>query len=190
MCFYITTTLPESTNIESLRNIFDRYNMAFYLINNDNLTPQFRQGELYFRATKEYCDCDTSLGFLNRERDYQKLLNSKKVKTLRRKKFNEAEIDEWIRKKLQKKSPHIKKTITERERQLDIERWKNFILDVLNSKKVSHIGILKHWYKYGLQEEEIILKRTEKMNIDEIKIEFLLNLEEDVLYEFFPRYDY
>ncbi|MFX1569538.1 MAG: hypothetical protein ACFFCV_14350 [Promethearchaeota archaeon] len=190
MCFYITTTLPESTDIESIRNIFDRYNMAFSLINNDNLTPQFRPGELYFRATKDFCDCDTSLGILNREQEYQELLNSKKVKNLRRKKWTEAEIDDWIKKKLQKKPPRIKQSITERDIQLDTERWINFIFDILNSKKVSRIGILKHWYNYGIQEEEINLKRTEKFYLDEIKSELLLNLEEDVLYEFFLRYEY
>ena len=80
--------------------------------------------------------------------------------------------------------------MTERERQLDIERWSNFIMDIINSKEVSRIGILKHWYRYGLQEEEITLIRREKLYVDEIKSEFLLNLEENVLYEFFPRYEY
>lgn len=190
MCFYITTTLPKDTDIESIRAIFDRYNMAYIPISNNHLSSQLRPDELYFRATKEYCDCDTSLGTLNRSREYQKLMNSKKVKTLRKKKWTESEIDEWIRNKLQKKPSHSKHSMTERERQLDIERWSNFIMDIINSKEVSRIGILKHWYRYGLQEEEITLIRREKLYVDEIKSEFLLNLEENVLYEFFPRYEY
>ena len=62
MCFYITTTLPKKTDIISIRTILDRYNMAFTPIENNFLKSQFRPGELYFRATKDYCDCDTSLG--------------------------------------------------------------------------------------------------------------------------------
>ena len=147
-------------------------------------------GELYFRATKDYCDCDTSLGFLNREAEYQKLLNSKKVKTLKKKKWTESEIDEWIRLKLQNKPSHSKSSITQKERHLDIERWTNFILEIINSKKVSRIGILKHWYRYGLNDEEIILKRTVKSFIDEVKPELLLKLEEDVLYEFCSQYKF
>ncbi|NVM19303.1 MAG: hypothetical protein HWN80_16475 [Candidatus Lokiarchaeota archaeon] len=188
MCFYITTTLPENTDIESIRTILDRYNMALSPIKNNNLSSQLRPGELYFRATKDYCDCDTSLGFLNREVEYQKLLNSKKVKTLRKKKWTESEIDEWIRMKLQNKPSHSKSSITQKERHLDIERWTNFILEIINSNEVSRIGILKHWYRYGLNDEEITLKRTVKSSIDEIKPKFLLNLEENVLYEFFPQY--
>lgn len=190
MCFYITTTLPKDAEIESIRNILDQYNMAFSPINNKHVSPQLRPGELYFRATREYCDCDTSLGLLNRDRSYKKLLNSKKVKSLRKKKWTESEIDEWVRNKLQKKPVHTKSSITESERQLDIERWANFIFEIINSKKVSRIGILKHWYRYGLQEEEIFLQRTEKLYLDEINSNFLFNLEEDVLYEIFPRYEY
>lgn len=190
MCFYITTTLPKKADIESIRTIIDKYNMIFTPISNYNIISQLRSGELYFRATKDYCDCDTSLGILNRKREYQKLLNSKKVKTLRKKKWTESEIDEWIIKKLQKKSSHSKCFITEKERQLDIQRWTNFILDLMESKKISRIGILKHWYKYGLQNEDFTLKSTIKMHVDEITSELLLNLEEDVLYEFSPRYKF
>lgn len=190
MFFYITTTLPKDTDTDSIKTILDRYNMAFSPINNINLSSQLRPGELYFRATKDYCDCDTSLGILNRESEYQILLSSKKVKTLKKKKWTESEIDEWIRKKLQKKPSHSKRSITEKERQLDIDRWVNFILEIINSNKATRIGILKHWYRYGLHDEVITIKRTDKSYIDEAKSELLLDLEEDVLYEFFPRYKF
>ncbi|MFX1328975.1 MAG: hypothetical protein ACFE91_12690 [Promethearchaeota archaeon] len=85
MCYYITTTLPENTNIESIRTILDKYNMDFSPINNNNVRSQLCPEELYFQATKDYCDCDKSLGLLNRDTEYRKLLNSKKVKTLRKK---------------------------------------------------------------------------------------------------------
>lgn len=183
-------TLPKNIDIESIRVILDKYNMIFSPISNNNLNSQLRPGELYFRATKDYCDCDTSLGILNRERDYQKLLNSKKVKTLKKKKWTESEIDEWIIKKLQKKPSHSKRFITENERQLDIKRWTNFIHDPIESNEISRIGILKHWYKYGLQNEDFTLKRTVKLHVDETTSEILLNLEEDVLYEFSPRYKF
>jgi len=189
MCFYVTTTLPKDIEIESIRTILDRYNMAFSPINNINLSSQLRPGELYFRATKDYCDCDTSLGILNRESEYQMLLNSKKVKTLKKKKWTECEIDEWIRKKLQKKPSHSKRSITEKEQQLDVNRWINLIDDLINSKEVTRIGLLKHWYKYGLQNEDLT-KKNVKLHIDELTSDILLNMEEDVLYEFFPRYKF
>ncbi|MFX1328976.1 MAG: hypothetical protein ACFE91_12695 [Promethearchaeota archaeon] len=83
---------------------------------------------------------------------------------------------------------HSKRSITEKERNLDIKRWLNFITEIINSNKVSRIGILKHWYRYGLNDEEIALKKTLKSYLDEVKTDFLLNLEEDILYEFFLQY--
>ncbi len=190
MCYYITATLPEKTDIESIRTILDKYNMAFSPINNNNVRSQLRPGELYFQATKDYCDCDTSLGILNKDTEYQKLLNSKKVKALRKKKWKESKIDEWIRKKLQNKPIHTKRSITEKEKDLDIKRWINFISEIITSNKISRIGIIKHWYRYGINNEEITLKKTVKLYTDKVKSDFLLNLEGDVLYEFFPQYKF
>ena len=186
MCFYITATLPKETDIESVRDILNRYNMGFSPIDNSTFISQLRSGELLFRATKDYCDCDTSLGFLNQGRAYQELLNSKKVKTLRKKKWTESQIDEWIKEKLQKKSPHTKRSITENERQMDAERWSNFIHDIL--KTVKRIGVLKHWYSGSLENEAVSIKRTERINLQDLNTSFLLNLEEDVLFEFFPQF--
>ena len=186
MCFYITATLPKKTDIESVRDILNRYNMVFSPIDNKTFSSQLRSGELLFRATKDYCDCDTSLGVLNQDKSYQVLLNSKKVKTLRKKKWTESQIDEWIKEKLQKKSPHSKRSITENERQLDVERWVNFIQEIL--KKVKRIGVFKHWYSGSIENEELSIKRTERINLQDLNTNSLLNLEEDVLYEFFPQF--
>ena len=191
MCFYITATLPKDVDLEQLKDIFNEYNMAFNPIENDNIQSQLRTGELYFRATKDYCDCDTILGSLNKLQKYQNLLNSQKVRTLKKKKWTDEEIDKWIKEKLQKKaSSTIGKKLTPMEIDEKIKRWLDFLRSLLDDKKASRIGLLKHWYDKALQTEEITLTRTEKINIDKISPEFLLNLEEDVLYEFLPTYSF
>ncbi|MFX1445125.1 MAG: hypothetical protein ACFFHV_17055, partial [Promethearchaeota archaeon] len=84
----------------------------------------------------------------------------------------------------------IGKKLTPMEREKEITRWLDFLNSILNNKKVSRIGLLKHWYDKDLQTEVITLARTEKIYIDKITPEFLLNLEEDVLYEFLPAYSF
>ena len=189
MCFYITATLPKNTVLEDFRNVFNKYNMAFSPLKNANVSSQLRPEELYLQATKDYCDCGTILGSYNQLKSYEKLLNSKKVKTLRKKKWTEEEIDKWIKEKLNRKepSPHRKK-LTPLEEELEINRWLDLLHGLLDSKKVSRVGLLKHWYTGGLHDEEIHIKRTEKAKLTAITSDFLLNLEEDVLYEFFPSY--
>lgn len=191
MCFYITATLPKDVDLEQLKDMFNEYNMAFNPIKNNNIQFQLRTGELYFRATKDYCDCGTVLGSSNNLQKYQNLLNSQKVRTLKKKKWTDEEIDKWIKEKLQKKGTStIGKKLTPMEIDEKIKRWLDFLRSLLDDKKVSRIGLLKHWYDKALQTEEITLTRTEKINIDKISPEFLLNLEEDVLYEFLPTYSF
>jgi len=131
-----------------------------------------------------------NLGSLNKLKEYQTLLNSKKVKTLRKKKWTEEEIDKWIKEKLKKREVKVGRSINPMERDGKIKRWMDFLHSLLDTKNVNRIGLLKHWYNKRLQNEEIIIKRTERVDVNEISPEFLLNLEEDVLYEFFPSYGF
>lgn len=185
MCYYITSTLPKDIILEKLHNIFNNYNMEFNPIQNKVVISQLPPGELYFRVTKEYCDCDTILGSLNNLQEYQTLLHSKKVHKLKKKKWTDKEIDKWIKEKLRKKGKSTIKKLTPLERDKEIKRWQNFIYGILDNKGVSRIGLLKHWYEKGLQNEEINITRIEKLNINKATPEIFLNLEEDVLYEFF-----
>ena len=157
MCFYITSTLPKDIKLEGLQEIFYEYNMAFSPIQNEAVQAYLRPGELYFRATKDYCDCDTVLGSLNNLQEYQTLLNSKKVRTLKKKKWTDEEIDKWIREKLKKGEKPIDKKLTPMERDEEIIRWLRFLHSLLNKQKVARVGLLKHWYDRGLQNEEITI---------------------------------
>ncbi len=191
MCFYITATLPKGVVLEELDNIFNEYNMAFNPIENESILSQLRSGELYLRATKDYCDCDTVLGSSNNLQEYQNLLNSQKVRNLKKKKWTDEQIDQWIKEKLQREgSSTLRKKLTPKEKENETKRWLDFLRSLLNTKKISRIGLLKHWYDGALDTEKITLTRTEKIPLKTISPEFLLNLEEDVLYEFLPSYNF
>lgn len=189
LCFYITATLPKKTDLDKIRTILDEFEMAFIPIHNDRVSSQLKAGNLYLRATKSYYDCDTILGSLNRQNEYQTLLNSKKVKTLRKKKWTDKEIDNWINQKLKKKKREIGGKLTQNERKSKVERWRQFLLNLLKNSNVSHVGILKHWYRGALKDENITLKETRRIQNSNVTPDFLLNLEEDILYEFYIPYN-
>ncbi|MFX0070337.1 MAG: hypothetical protein ACFFAO_04525 [Candidatus Hermodarchaeota archaeon] len=191
MCFYITATLPKEASFDTIKEIFNEYNMVFNPIQNKSIQTQLRPSDLYFRATKSYCDCGTVLGSLNRKQEYQNFLNSKKIRTLKKKKWTDDQIDKWIKEKLKKDSSStIGKKLTPMEIDKETTRWMKFLQSLLNNKKVSRIGLLKHWYDGALEIEKITLIRIEKIPINRISPKFLLNLEEDVLYEFIPAYNF
>ncbi|MFX0087857.1 MAG: hypothetical protein ACFFAU_19550 [Candidatus Hodarchaeota archaeon] len=189
MCFYLTSTLPKGTNLEQLRDIFDRFNMDFSPIQNPSVQSQLRPGELYFRTTKDYCDCDTIIGALDSSEAYKKLLHSDKVRRLKKKKWNPEQIDEWIKEKLPIRNPKLNK-LTPLERKNKIQRWIDFIHSILESKQVKRIGILKHWYDKGLENEDFNIKQKKIVKVNELNEDLLLNMEEGVLYEFIPIYKY
>lgn len=189
MCFYITSTLPKKVKLEELEGVFKKYNMAFKPIKNISIQDQLRPEELYFRATNAYCDCNTILGALNTSEEYKKLLDSEKIRSLKKKKWTSEQIDIWIRKKIKGKNPKFEK-LTEIEKENEIKRWKDFIQEILASKKVKRIGILKHWYNSNLSEEKFKIRESKQIQIDRLNKNLLLNLEEDILYEFIPIYKY
>ncbi|MFX1353245.1 MAG: hypothetical protein ACFFGP_04720, partial [Promethearchaeota archaeon] len=137
-----------------------------------------------------YCDCDTVLGSNNPLQEYEKLLKSKKIKSLRKKKWSDEQIQDWIMKKIRSKSHKTsqKKTLSERDEEL--KKWVDFILYLLEFQKLKRIGLIKHWYNTNLEDENFKIKETKRISIDVLNSDFLLNLKEDILYEFTLSYSY
>lgn len=188
LCYYITSTLPEKTNLDDLKPIFVEFNMDFSPIENKKIKSQLRPGDLYLRATKDYCDCDSVLGSNNPLQQYQKLIKSKKVKTLKKKGCTNEQIQNWIRGKIKSKLHKSSRKKVPIEVNQEIEKWIKFIINLLETYNLKRIGLLKHWYKLGIENEDFNIKGTKRIPINEINSEFLLKLEEDVLYEFIPNY--
>ena len=97
-----STSAEEHLELEKVREALYNYNMVFSQINSKSIQSYLKAGQLSFRPTKEYCDCDTALGSFSRQNEYEKLLQSKKVKTLKKKKWTLEQIDKWIWEKLKK----------------------------------------------------------------------------------------
>ncbi|MFX1356118.1 MAG: hypothetical protein ACFFA8_02445 [Promethearchaeota archaeon] len=185
MCYYITASLPKGSKLENLTLILKNYNMSFEEIDNKNIKTQLREGDLYLRATKAYCDCNSVLGSENQTQEYKSLLNSKKVKNLRKMKWTEEQIDNWIKEKLGKKDKNKLKTLTEHEKKIEIERWLNFIRAIIKEAQILRLGIMKHWYSHNLEKEEFEIKAVQKVNLKNLNNNLILRLEEDTLYEFY-----
>ena len=186
MCYYITATLPAKTKKEVFEQIFHKFDMAFDPINNAHIQSQLR-GEQYFRATKAYCDCDTILGALSTTRRQAALMDSKKVKNLRKKGWTEEEIENWAKETIAKKKRKVGRKLWPELIKNLATRWIDFIREMFKTDKISHLGLLKHWYSGGLETEQIEIKETKKINIQDLSVDMLSKLDEDILYEFFNK---
>jgi hypothetical protein len=110
---------------------------------------------------------------------------SKKVKTLRKKQWSEAQIGAWILKKLKSKKSKQTQNLTPLEIDLELKRWTDFIHIILQNSSVSRVGLIKHWYDVSLENERFTIRETKRVKTSDISPEFLLNLKEDTLYEFY-----
>jgi len=186
MCYYITATLPKNTRLDSLKPILEKFDMDFSLLKNTNITSQLRQEEIYLRATKSYCDCNTTLGSQSITPEYNKLLKSQKVRGLRKKRWTDEQIHLWILEKINNKKPKGHDNLTPIEKESEINNWINFLTALLGKNKLTRVGILKHWYSKSLSNEDFLIKNIERISVKKLNSNILLNLEDDVLYEFHP----
>jgi len=186
MCYYITATLPKDTKLDSFEPILKKFGMGFSLLKNPNITSQLRPDEIYLRTTKSYCDCNTSLGSQSITPEYNKMFKSQKVRGLRKKRWTDEQIHLWILEKINNKKPKGHDNLTPIEKDIEINKWINFLTNLLGKNKLARVGILKHWYSKGLSNEDFVIKKTERISVKELNSNLLLNLEDDVLYEFHP----
>jgi hypothetical protein len=186
MCYYITATLPKDTKLDSLKPILGNFDMAFSILKNANITSQLRPDEIYLRATKSYCDCNTSLGSLSITPEYNKMLKSQKIRELRKKRWTDEQIHLWILEKINNNKPKGHDNLTSVEKDIEINNWINFITSVLSKNKLTRVGLLKHWYSKGLSDEDFLIKNAKRISVKKLNSSILLNLEDDVLYEFHP----
>lgn len=185
MCYHLTSTLPKNTNTESFRQVFSKYEMLFMPLNNSYVKSQLKKGEQYFITTKDHCDCDTILGRLSTTKRHDKIMDSKKVKNLRKKGWSEEEIENWIEEKIKKKKVKVGRKIWPELQEKEAKRWIEFISELLETGNISFVGFLKHWYHGNLESEQINIKEIKRIKKDNINVDLLTHIDEDILYEFY-----
>ncbi len=184
MCYHFTSTLPKATDLEPIRQVIERYDMAFEPIENPNVASQLRSGELYFVTTKGHCDCGTILGSLSTSKKFNVIMQSKKVHKLRKKGWDDDMIAQWAMDKLKSKKQTQGRKFSPREVEHETNRWIQFLRELQQTGNISHIGLLKHWYSGRLESEQINIKTTEQVNLADVTADYLTKIEDDVLYEF------
>ena len=169
MCHYITATIPRAADTSRFRKLVEKHGLAFEPISNSAVEELLRPGEAYFHATREYCDCGTSLVRSRSPSDAR----SRKVQQFRRRGWSEAKIERW----LQSTTPGAKDHGTGPTQ----GEWQAFIVDVL-AAGVPYVGLLVHWYRGSLSDEPIAIKR--RVAAQPTSLPLADGLDEDMLYCF------
>jgi len=186
MCHYITATSKKSTPLEVLNRIAKSHGLHFIDIKNEFVEKQLPHDTTYLVKKSSHCDCGTALGCMNlRNQQTEATDRDSEVKRLQKKGWSEAKIQRWIEDK--EKASHKKEARNELYRHSQeprAEEWVEFLKDAVASPEVREFGLLLHFYMTGPERETLELKRQESITVDAVSPDFLMTIEEDVLYLF------
>ena len=185
MCHYITVTLPQNVDADSVALIFESYKLGFELISNPHVSAKLEPGDLYLLTTRGHCDCGTALGTLNGSAARDDLSYERELKKFRKQGWSEAKINRWLEQKEQTKEKHLREDeALAKGSTLELDQWVRLITDVLTSGYARRIGLLLHMYHGGIENERIGILRRDKVKLADLTTELLIRIEEDVVYEF------
>jgi hypothetical protein len=181
MCHFITATLPRRADVARLTEIAEQHRRALKPLRNAHVEGQLESDLQYHLTTIGHCDCGTELGSARRVRDRsQKIGRPEQFAKLRRRGWSASKIERWLEQKTSR-SAQVKRASSDTP---DAGEWCLFIREVLASPYTDSFGLLLHWYGGALDSERIELRGREVILARDIEATDLLDLTEDVLYEF------
>ena len=178
MCRFVTAVLPAAAPHEALDALARTYGRRFLRLSSSSVTRQLTPGEACFVTTLGHCDCDEPLGALRRTRDD----GDDMARKLARKGWSENKI---ARAMAQKREQAIAAHGVQRRRaDDDLSRWLAFVDAVLASGQVDRLGLLLHFYRGGVEDEEVTVRERRRVGRDDDRAALLHGMEQDVLYLF------
>jgi hypothetical protein len=184
MCHYITATVPDKDEIASVASIFKSHGMGFELISNPHVTQQIEPRDRYILTSGKFCDCGTALGSLHDQTSAKPIDYGMQVRKFQKQGWSKAKIQRWLDEKEQTKTRHLRKdAASAKAGALEIDRWIALLNELINIRQIPAVGILLHWYHGSVESERIKIKRRHRVKLAEITPEWLMRIEEDVLYE-------
>ena len=185
MCHYITAILPQTADPHLLGSIFALYKVGLEQISNPHVARQIRPGDRHILTTTGHCDCGTVLGCLNRNTASKETNHDRELKKLHKQGWSEAKIQRWLDEKKRTKEKHSREeAVHANAGTSETVRWVRFITGILRSGQTQQIGLLLHWYRGHIESERISITDRKRVTIDEVTPKLLLEMREDVLYEF------
>jgi hypothetical protein len=187
MCHYITMILPLPHDMRDMQKIaavakkHRGYHCELTPLVNKSIQPYLKPNEGYFLTSGD-CDCGTSLGIKLRKTSASEQMRAE-AERKRAKGWSQAKITRWLADKERDQQRGVESVANQQEH--DSSEWFQLMSELLDTKQVSHICLLLHWYSGTLVDEPIPIKSRTRINLRERGLAFLLEIEEDVIYEFY-----
>lgn len=172
MCYFITATLPSGADLASVRALVGPEGSSWAALSNRYVQDQLPKGWGYYGITGSVCDCQSALVRGDAARG----------KTLKLPRHAAA----WSQTKRNRWLEQRGLVIDGRESAArgDLVAWHEYLKRVLRAGGKPPVGLLIHFYKAGVENEEITVARHSTVKVQATPPTILQALEPDVLYEF------
>jgi hypothetical protein len=172
MCYFITTTLPPGSDVAAVRALAAPEGSRWVALSNPHVRAQLPQGWVYYALTGAVCDCDSSL--VPRDATRGKRLELPRHAAA----WSETKRVRW----LEQRRALVERA--ESDAHGDATGWHEYLKAVLRAAGKKPLGLLIHFYRHGVENEEIALERRVSVKVRAMPPTALQTLEPDVLYEF------
>jgi hypothetical protein len=180
MCLFISIVVPQSGNLDSVRNVAEQHGLGFSPYDNLKLAPQLAPGERLVLTTRGHCDCGSPLGSANaRDTDLD-------LEDERRRLQARGWTDRKVQRALEQKraSRAHKSTSPSVTREPGVESWIGFLRQIVETQRGAKLGLLLHTYGGSVTTERVELAGRERVPVALVDPRFLARLREDIVYEF------
>src|SRR5262249_8003102 len=140
--------------------------------------------EHYLQLSSGNCDCGTVLGSLRRLSDRSSRVSEQAAK-LRRRGWSESRIERTLAARADAARQRVQARHARfGDAHLDADQWLSLLRELIAASGAAYVGLLLHWYAGSVEAEPIAIRRREAVALDAVTADFLLWVEEDVLYVF------
>jgi len=172
MCFFITATLPSGADLAAVRAVAGPEGSRWTALSNRYVQDQLPRGWGYYGVTGSVCDCQSAL--VRGEAARGKTLKLPRHAAG----WSQTKRNRWLEQR------GVLVDARESAVRGDVVAWYEYLKKVLRAGGKPPVGLLIHFYKAGVENEEITVARRTKVDVQATPPAVLQALEPDVLYEF------
>ncbi len=184
MCYFVTATIPDSSSVGQLNKLAEKHGLKFSAIHNSFVENQLPNALIYLEKDSTNCDCDTVLGSLNRYNS-ETLDYKAQIDKLKRKGWTQVKIKRWLSEKKGAQDKLERERLDQKDHWYQkAADWLEFLQAVTSEREIGRFGILLHFYRSNSETEKVHLKSVKIVSLKEIDASYLMEIDEDTLYQF------
>lgn len=185
MCHFVTAIMSAAGDVQKVAKCAKEQRLRWEEFDNPSILRQLHAGERYFFTTRNWCDCGTAIGStLRKETRRAVAFSEPEVEKLRKQGWSAHKIERWQeerRRSFEKEKAAIASRASI-DRSAEVQNWLDFFQAASNQRAARALGLLLHWYRGGLNTENITLAARVSWNVKTLEPQQLLEVEEDTLY--------